>query len=93
MRINLVPVMRPSPARILSSRTHFKLVVVTVCPKTLRMMVLIRETWTRAVLRRYASFRNSRGGGSSVCTPCVLSSLTGPDMWGVLDGQRRPLAA
>jgi hypothetical protein len=66
---------------------------VTVCPKTLCMTVLIREAWTRAMLWRYALFRNSRGGGSSVCTPCVLSSLTGPDMWGVLDGQRRPLAA
>ena len=28
-----------------------------MCPKTLRMMVLIRETWTRAMLWRYA-YRN-----------------------------------
>ena len=52
---------------------------VTVCPKTLCMTVLIRETWTRAMLWRYALFRNSRGGGPSVCTPCV---------WIVVDGSR-----
>ena len=49
------------------------------------MMVLIRVAWTRAMLWRYALFRNSRGGGSSVCTPCVCALTADVDEGDVVE--------